>query len=604
MQDWGIGLKLKSKIYIFQILFALTLLSFLFFTYKSYEKRYHEDLKEYICEITNIYKKQFLNSYNQAKFRFKEQKRLFVKMHKVAIKYLKENPKLDLHQLAKRLKKEFGLQDVLVDIFLIDKDYVIFKTTFPKDLGLDLSLIKDAKYYLDEAYKNKDKIYVADFVSTDALNMEYRLYSYAYFKDDIFLELGFLDKGIYNSFKYFMLQNKDSSTKLYPIIIKDNRYNYYQFSAKRVALKKDFFKYIKKVPVEQKEVDNVIKSFKLKDKIVEYRENFAIVTTPLFSTDMYDKIGYNNIILEIKIDISSKLNTLQKFKNIFYISIIITLVLLILIFFALKYNFTKPIDRIIKSIDNKKLIEDESILNKGDEFSTIAKRYNMLLISLNKELELNKRLLEENRRFIANTVHQIRTPLTNIMMNIELMVRNELKNKNSDYIEQINASINMLTNSYEDLSYIISKDSIEYHKSRVSLSNILKERVKFFETLAKVNFKKIVADIQERIFYDINRIELERLIDNNISNAIKYAKPNHEIEVRLYKDDEKIVMEFLSYGKKIKEPESLFEKNYRENESMRGLGLGLFMVKNICNKYGIRYSVTYSNEQNIFRYVF
>jgi signal transduction histidine kinase len=481
---------------------------------------------------------------------------------------------------------------------------VIFKTTFPKDLGLDLSLIKDAKYYLDEAYKNKDKIYVADFVSTDALNMEYRLYSYAYFKDDIFLELGFLDKGIYNSFKYFMLQNKDSSTKLYPIIIKDNRYNYYQFSAKRVALKKDFFKYIKKVPVEQKEVDNVIKSFKLKDKIVEYRENFAIVTTPLFSTDMYDKIGYNNIILEIKIDISSKLNTLQKFKNIFYISIIITLVLLILIFFALKYNFTKPIDRIIKSIDNKKLIEDESILNKGDEFSTIAKRYNMLLISLNKELELNKRLLEENRRFIANTVHQIRTPLTNIMMNIELMVRNELKNKNSDYIEQINASINMLTNSYEDLSYIISKDSIEYHKSRVSLSNILKERVKFFETLAKVNFKKIVADIQERIFYDINRIELERLIDNNISNAIKYAKPNHETEVRLYKDDEKIVMEFLSFGKKIKEPESLFEKNYRENESMRGLGLGLFMVKNICNKYGIRYSVTYSNEQNIFRYVF
>ena len=61
-------------------------------------------------------------------------------------------------------------------------------------------------------------------------------------------------------------------------------------------------------------------------------------------------------------------------------------------------------------------------------------------------------------------------------------------------------------------------------------------------------------------------------------------------------------IEFKTYGAPIKNKEMVFEKNYRENEAKRGLGLGLNMVKGICEKYNISYSVSYEEGQNIFLY--
>lgn len=48
----------------------------------------------------------------------------------------------------------------------------------------------------------------------------------------------------------------------------------------------------------------------------------------------------------------------------------------------------------------------------------------------------------------------------------------------------------------------------------------------------------------------------------------------------------------------------IFSKNYREDDAKRGLGLGLYMVSNICIKYDIKYEILYENEQNIFKYIF
>ena len=62
------------------------------------------------------------------------------------------------------------------------------------------------------------------------------------------------------------------------------------------------------------------------------------------------------------------------------------------------------------------------------------------------------------------------------------------------------------------------------------------------------------------------------------------------------------ILEFRSYGNEIRNKQLVFKKNYREDDGKRGLGLGLFMVCNICKKYDIEYEVLYENNQNIFRY--
>ena len=109
------------------------------------------------------------------------------------------------------------------------------------------------------------------------------------------------------------------------------------------------------------------------------------------------------------------------------------------------------------------------------------------------------------------------------MMNGEMIKKFQKDESMNIFIEQIDASINMLSNSYEDLAYLTTSNTISYKSKNTDLTQAVKDRIKFFATISKVNFKKIEENIEDDIFIDINEIELERIIDNNLSNAIKYG---------------------------------------------------------------------------------
>ena len=580
------------------------LLGFELFTYNNYKAQYNKELEEYIEEKTNFYKNQLTSSYYEASHKFNMQKPFFISIHQQVLDKLKHNSHQSLKEITKEIEKEYKLKDVNFNIYLIDKNYVIYKTTYQKDLGFNLSAILDAKSYLDKTKKDK-KIYISDFVSTDSLTMEYRLYSYSYLDDSTFLELGFVDGRIYNSLKtIFEKLIKDSNIEIYNTVTIENKRYYYPFSANRQVLKEEFYQKVKKYELGKQNNNSMLKSIEQKQAVVVHNGTYVIAYVPFFKKNMFEKIGFENIILKVKIDISSKLEALAKYKTIFYISVVITIFFLLILYFFINRYFAHPIEVIAKAISNKQKIKDKALTSTNDEFSVIAKEYNILFDSLNKEILTNKTLLEENKRFIADTVHQIRTPLTNIMMNSEMIKRGDKENKAENFIDQINASINMLTNSYEDLSYTITYDTIEYLAAKLSLSEILAQRVQFFSTISRVNFKELLFEIEKDIYYTINQIECERLIDNNISNAIKYADANKPITLFLGKVHNSIILEFKSYSKPISNPQKLFEKNYREDESKRGLGLGLNMVKLICQKYNIKYELIHKDGQNNFKYTF
>jgi len=230
--------------------------------------------------------------------------------------------------------------------------------------------------------------------------------------------------------------------------------------------------------------------------------------------------------------------------------------------------------------------------------------YNLLYSKHQDQIEENRILLEENKLFIADMVHQIRTPLSVIMTNTSLI---EMKTKEevSSYITQINSAINMLSNSYEDLSYIISNDTIEYKPIEIDLTDFLNERIDFFEVIAHANNKTITAHIQNDIKVSMNDTELERLIDNNLSNAIKHSYDKSDIEIVLEKNNSDIVLKFISKGTDIYNVTKLFDKNYTESYgAKRSLGLGLNIVKMICEKNNIRYSVHSEDNTNTFTYIF
>lgn len=597
-------MKITSKLYLYQFILSLILFTFMGLTYQNYQLNYQKNLDNYIENEVNLYKKDIANSVSNAYFQYEIQKNIFKTIHEEALAILQENKNQDLHLLQQKFIKKYNLQGVVLEFYLINKQYKIFKTTYPKDLGLNLSLISEAKLFLDKTTKD-NKIYIARNISLDILDMQYKLYSYSKLDEESYLELGFIDKNINNSIINIISNNysNKSNLTLYNLTLYKNKYKYFPIQHKdTVGIKNNYYK--EHILLSNTLNDNIIRTHIENQNIMIQDKNSVTVYSGIFDENMYDKWGYINTVMELKIDITENIKTLHSYQNMFFIYLTILIVFLLFTLIYTKKIFSEPLEVILTNIENKSEIKDTSILSKKDEMAIVANKYNTLFQSLNSEIEKNNFLLNENKQFIADMVHQIRTPLTVIMTNSSLIEMESSKFIHK-YTDQINSSINMLSNSYEDLSYLISNETIEYPKIEVNISKFLENRILFFDTIAKANEKIIKSNIKENLSLLINDTELERLIDNNISNAIKYSNENSTITINLAETNNTIILEFVSGGKKISEPVKIFEKNYTlSNSAKRSLGLGLFMVKNICKKNNIEYSLDSSEGKNSFLYVF
>jgi len=189
--------------------------------------------------------------------------------------------------------------------------------------------------------------------------------------------------------------------------------------------------------------------------------------------------------------------------------------------------------------------------------------------------------------FFNDAMHELRTPIGVMQMNLEILKKKE----NGKEITRLLNSLNAITMIYEDIEYLIKYKYVDYRKESVNFSHFLRDRTAFFIDLA--NSRNIVIDtkIDENIFYDINRIELQRVIDNTMSNAVKYSKKNTKISVSLHTNEEKIIFRVQDNGVGIKDTKKIFTRYYRENEIKGGFGIGLSIVKNICQKNNISIEV-------------
>ena len=112
----------------------------------------------------------------------------------------------------------------------------------------------------------------------------------------------------------------------------------------------------------------------------------------------------------------------------------------------------------------------------------------------------------------------------------------QLKNENigiDKYSKKIEGALRTLMNSYEDMSFLHIKSKIIYKIKNLNLKSILENRMKYFELIAQAQNRVLSLEILNDFFIDISEIELERFIDNNISNAIKYSEVKSTIKIIL-----------------------------------------------------------------------
>lgn len=220
---------------------------------------------------------------------------------------------------------------------------------------------------------------------------------------------------------------------------------------------------------------------------------------------------------------------------------------------------------------------------------------------LKESEQFAQELLKSQDKFIKNAIHEINTPLSIIITNIDLF---KLKFDNNKYLSKIEAGSKIIHNIYNDLAYLIKKDRIEYPKQNLNFSEFLNFRIDFFDEVALGNNIKITSQIQEDITINFNETQLQRICDNSLSNAIKYSYENTTINISLKQNDDLIILNIQNQGDTIQNPDKLFQRFYRENEARGGFGLGLNIIKDICSNNLVDIKVISKNQITNFIYTF
>ena len=192
-------------------------------------------------------------------------------------------------------------------------------------------------------------------------------------------------------------------------------------------------------------------------------------------------------------------------------------------------------------------------------------------------------------RFIKDTTHELNTPITAIITNIEMIDKSLLDEKLAKKINRIEIGAKTISNIYEDLTFVTLNNQIISNNEDLNLSNILKQRVDFFKSLAimkKITFK---LNIKDDVFLFCDNKKISKLIDNLLSNAIKYNKISGTIEIKL--ENKSLEISDSGIGIEQNKLKDVFKRYYRATTEQGGFGIGLSIVNQICNNYNIKISV-------------
>ncbi len=217
-------------------------------------------------------------------------------------------------------------------------------------------------------------------------------------------------------------------------------------------------------------------------------------------------------------------------------------------------------------------------------FSVVVLIFFLSITFLQTFAEPFKRMNETLDNFIKDSVHEINTPLSIINVNIDLYNR---KNPPNKYLNRMKAASKVLSNIYNDMDYLIKHDRLDYENEEIKLSCFLNERIEYFSEVAAMKNITINTIIECNAEVFMSTKKLQRVIDNTISNAIKYSYENSKVDISLFIKENTCHLSFRDYGVGIENVDKIFSRYYREDTNKGGFGIGLNIVKSIIDEAGI-----------------
>ncbi len=190
--------------------------------------------------------------------------------------------------------------------------------------------------------------------------------------------------------------------------------------------------------------------------------------------------------------------------------------------------------------------------------------------------------------FIKDTTHELNTPVSTIVTNVETIDESLLDEKTLKKIRRIDISAKTIASIYEDLTYLVLHKKLAVVDELLNIQELVEERLAYFSE----HFLQKQLEVTENLsscHLTIDRTKMIRIIDNLLSNAIKYNKRGGTVEIVL--DETKLQVSDSGKGIANEKLEHIFERYSRFDKSVGGFGIGLHIVASIVKEYGFNVEV-------------
>ena len=191
--------------------------------------------------------------------------------------------------------------------------------------------------------------------------------------------------------------------------------------------------------------------------------------------------------------------------------------------------------------------------------------------------------LQINEEFVKDILHDFNTPISSMLINLKIFKREIGDNPK---IKRLENNIQSILSLQDNLRVFLK--GVPTQSEKFSLKEMIENQINYFEGLYPgVNYI-IQIDDTELI---TNKDAFKRVMDNLLSNAGKYNVADGEVAI-LLQGKELFVKDT---GKGIKRPSKVFERYYKEQD--RGIGIGLHIVKKLCDELKIDIKIESKEEK-------
>lgn len=288
--------------------------------------------------------------------------------------------------------------------------------------------------------------------------------------------------------------------------------------------------------------------------------------------------------------------TLRSIGDIYFI-----LFLFIFISFFIFYLLTKPytnnfnaISRGIYHLSQGDFDHRVSVSTK-DEFHSIANDLNRASAKLKEAIEKGEFLESSKDQLIVNLAHDLRTPLTSVLGYIDIILKDETlsKEEKRHYLKIAFNKSKKLEKLLDELFEMtkMNYDMYQLRKTEINLSALLYQLIEEMYPVFEKHSLTLRSEIEANVIIEADGDYIARVFENLLTNAYRYGSDGEFIDIKAFKNDNKVIVQVTNYGSIISEEDLpyIFNMFYTGDESRTTQkdksGLGLFIAKNIIDQH-------------------